>query len=87
MHALKERAIRDAQIEFRSDLRYVSAARIETELVPAVRKMLAARGSFPMFDHGLSTNVGFEEHCRCLTRLHALCGSADLNLGAFPRLR
>jgi prepilin-type processing-associated H-X9-DG protein len=35
------------------------ADRIETELVPATRRLLAARGTFPMFDHGLSTNVGF----------------------------
>lgn len=63
-----------------------NAHRIESELVPAVRKMLSARGCFPMFDHGLSTNVGFEEHCRCMTRLHELCGSAELGLGAFPRM-
>ena len=62
-----------------------NADRIETELVPAVRRMLSARGCFPMFDHGLSTNVGFEEHCRCLTRLHEICGSVALNLGEFPR--
>ena len=59
--------------------------RIESELVPAVEQMLSIRGCFPMFDHGLSTNVGFEEHCRCMTRLHELCGSAELNLGEFPR--
>ena len=59
--------------------------RIELELVPAVETMLSIRGCFPMFDHGLSTNVGFEEHCRCMTRLHELCGSADLELGEFPR--
>ena len=63
-----------------------NAGRIEKELVPAVNKMLSARGCFPMFDHGLSTNVGFEEHCRCMTKLHELCGSADLNLGEFPRM-
>lgn len=60
--------------------------RIETELVPAVEKMLGIGGCFPTFDHGLSTNVGFEEHCKCMTRLHELCGSADLNLGDFPRM-
>ena len=59
--------------------------RIESELVPAVERMLSIGGCFPMFDHGLSTNVGFEEHCRCMTRLHKLCGSASLNLGEFPR--
>lgn len=59
--------------------------RIETELAPKVRGMLTLRGCFPMFDHGLSTNVGFEEHCRCMTRLHELCGSAHLALGDFPR--
>jgi hypothetical protein len=62
-----------------------NAGRIVTELVPAVERLLGARGCFPMFDHGLSTNVGFEEHCRCLTRLHELCGSADRGLGDFPR--
>jgi len=60
--------------------------RIEGELVPAVRKMLSMKGAFPMFDHGLSTNVGYEEHCRCMTRLHELCGSQDLELGMFPRM-
>jgi len=58
--------------------------RIEPELakLPA---LLEAGGFFPMFDHALSTNVGFEAHCRCLTRLHKLCGSAELGLGEFPR--
>ena len=60
--------------------------RIEAELVPSLNKMLEAKGCFPMFDHALSTNVGFEQHCRCMTRLHELCGSADLNLGEFPRM-
>jgi hypothetical protein len=59
--------------------------RVETELVPAVNKALAARGCFPMFDHGLSTNVGFPELCRCMARLHELCGSAGCKLGQFPR--
>jgi uroporphyrinogen decarboxylase len=63
-----------------------NARLIETSLVPAVTTMLEARGCFPMFDHGLSTNAGFHEHCRCMTRLHELCGSAALNLGCFPRL-
>jgi hypothetical protein len=63
-----------------------NAARTEGELAPAVRRMLAARGCFPMFDHGLSTNVGFEELCRAMTRLHELCGSAELGLGEFPRM-
>jgi len=61
--------------------------RIDAELVPTVKRMLSVKGCFPMFDHGLSTNVGFEEHCRCMTRLHDLCGSGDLGLGMFPRTR
>lgn len=63
-----------------------NARRIESELVPAVEQMLSIRGCFPMFDHALSTNVGFEEHCRCMTRLHEICGSAHLDLGDFPRV-
>lgn len=59
--------------------------RIASELTPKVRAMLKLRGCFPMFDHGLSTCVGFDEHCRCMTRLHELCGSAHLGLGDFPR--
>jgi len=47
---------------------------------------LEAGGYFPMFDHSLSTNVGFQEHCRCMTLLHELCGSAELGLGEFPRM-
>ena len=62
-----------------------NAHRIESELVPTVEQMLSIGGCFPMFDHGLSTNVGFEAHCRCMTRLHELCGSAALGLGEFPR--
>lgn len=59
--------------------------RIEDELEPAVRRMLEAKGCLPMFDHALSTNVGFMEHCRCMTLLHELCGSDKLHLGEFPR--
>ncbi len=64
-----------------------NSSRMDAELEPAARKLLDARGTFPMFDHALSTNVGFEEHCRCMTRLHELCGSAELGLGEFPRRR
>ena len=63
-----------------------NAGRIDAELEPAMRRMIEAEGCFPMFDHALSTNVGFDEHRRCMTRLHELCGSADLGLGDFPRL-
>ena len=63
-----------------------NAGRIETELVPNVQNLLEIGGCFPMSDHALSTNVGFEEHCRCMTRLHELCGSAELGLGEFPRM-
>jgi hypothetical protein len=59
--------------------------RIESELTPKVLAMLNLRGCFPMFDHGLSTYVGFEEHCRCMTRLHELCGSDHRGLGDFQR--
>ncbi len=63
-----------------------NSLRMVAELEPAAKKLIDAKGSFPMFDHALSTNVGFEEHCRCITRLHELCGSAKLRLGEFPRL-
>jgi uroporphyrinogen decarboxylase-like protein len=61
------------------------AGRIEAELakIPA---LLEARGYFPMFDHALPPNTGFEELCRCMTRLHEICGSAELGLGDFPRM-
>lgn len=58
--------------------------RIEGELVPKVPQMLAGGGYFPMFDHALQVDVGFKELCRCMTRLHQICGSDGL--GAFPRM-
>ncbi|MGB2820405.1 MAG: uroporphyrinogen decarboxylase family protein [Phycisphaerae bacterium] len=64
-----------------------NAARIEPEIFPKVPRMLEGGGYFPMFDHALSTNLGFEEHCRCMTLLHELCGSAELGLGEFPRMQ
>ena len=57
--------------------------RIESELLPKVPDMLAEGGYFPMFDHALQTEVGFEELCRCMDLLHRVCGSGDL--GGFPR--
>lgn len=57
--------------------------RIETELVPKVPAMLHTGGFFPMFDHALQTDVGFEELCRAVTRLQEICGSTEL--GQFPR--
>ena len=63
-----------------------SRGRMERELVPKVSRMMEAGGYFPGFDHSLSTNAGFEELCMCMTRLHELCGSADLGLGEFPRI-
>ena len=59
-----------------------NAGRIEAELVPKIPESLAGRGFFPMFDHALQSGVGFEELCRCMTRLHEICGS---DLGEFPR--
>jgi len=55
------------------------------ELLPKVPAMLAQGGYFPMFDHALQTEVGFDELCRCMTLLHELCGSE--HLGEFPRRR
>ncbi len=60
---------------------------IEDELIPKLPVMLEKGGYFPGFDHGLSPNAGFEELCRCMTRLHEICGSAKLGLGEFPRIR
>jgi len=60
-----------------------NAGRIEAELVPKVPKMLEQGGYFPMFDHALQVGVGFKELCRCMTRLHEICGS---DLGDFPRM-
>jgi len=60
-----------------------NAARIEPELFPRVPKMLEKSGFFPMFDHALQTDVGFDELCRCMTLLHQICGSE--HLGEFPR--
>lgn len=61
-----------------------NAHRIEAELLPKVPEMLGQGGYFPMFDHALQTEVGFEELCRCMTRLHEICGSPE-GLGDFPR--
>jgi hypothetical protein len=60
-----------------------NGGRIEAELVPKVPAMLETRGYFPMFDHALQTGAGFDELCRCMTRLHQICGSDGL--GDFPR--
>lgn len=62
-----------------------NADRIDAELLPRIPRVLEQGGYFPMFDHGLSTNVGFDELCCCWTRLHEVCGSAELGLGQFPR--
>ena len=56
---------------------------IEPELVPRIGELLKIGGFFPMFDHALQTGVGFEELCRCMTRLHQICRSE--HLGEFPR--
>jgi len=56
--------------------------RIEPEIFPKVPEALAGRGYFPMFDHALQVDVGFDELCRCMTLLHEICGS---ELGEFPR--
>jgi len=81
-----EQVCGDDLVEYRRKLpNFVFAGGIEKELAPKVPAALDARGYFPAFDHALSTNAGFEEHCICMTRLHELCGSADLNLGEFPR--
>jgi len=56
--------------------------RIDGELFPKVPEMLDRGGYFPMFDHALQTEVGFDELCRCMTLLHKICGN---ELGAFPR--
>ena len=45
-------------------------------------ELLRLGGCFPMFDHALQPDVGYEELCRCMTRLHAISGS---DLGFFPR--
>jgi len=60
-----------------------NAHRIKPELIPKVPQMLQTGGYFPMFDHALQTEVGFEELCYCMTLLHQICGSEDL--GEFPR--
>jgi len=57
--------------------------RIRGELLPRVPEMLKIGGFFPMFDHALQTDAGFEEHCTCMTLLHQICGSEGL--GEFPR--
>jgi hypothetical protein len=59
-----------------------NAGRIEPELLPKVPRMLEQGGYFPMFDHGLQVGAGFDGLCRCMTRLHEICGS---DLGQFPR--
>ncbi|MBM4094941.1 MAG: hypothetical protein FJ276_36860 [Planctomycetes bacterium] len=58
--------------------------RIERELSPKVTEALKAGGYFPMFDHALQVDADFSELCRCMTQLHAICGS---DLGEFPRRR
>ena len=60
------------------------ARRIEPELAPKIPAVLESSGYFPMFDHALQVDVGFAELCRCMTRLHEICGSDDL--GEFPRV-
>ena len=60
-----------------------NAHRIERELLPKIPAMLAQGGFLPMFDHALQTDVGFDELCQCMTRLHQICGSE--HLGQFPR--
>lgn len=59
-----------------------NAGRIMPELHPKVREMLDLGGYFPMFDHALQIDVGFEELCRSMAELHGICGS---ELGEFPR--
>lgn len=56
---------------------------LEGELFPKIPGMLEQGGFFPMFDHALQTEAGFDELCRCMTLLHDICGSPDL--GEFPR--
>jgi len=58
--------------------------RIEPEL-SKLPPVLEKSGYFPSFDHALQIIVGFEELCRTMTRLHEICGSAEL--GEFPRKR
>lgn len=61
-----------------------NGARIESELVPRIPQLLEHGDFLPMFYHALQTTVGFAELCRCMTRLHQICGSE--HLGAFPRV-
>ena len=58
--------------------------RIEAELAK-VPPALATGGYLPTFDHALQINVGFEELCRTMTRLHEMAGSPER--GEFPRMR
>ena len=56
---------------------------IEAELAK-VPPLLEAGGYFPMFDHAIQTEAGFDEMCQCFTRLHEICDSPG-DVGEFPR--